>query len=234
MHTTVYARPTLCPTLIGREHEMTVLGQAVESAHNGRGSSILLLGEAGVGKSRLAREAGSLGQQRRMLALWGRCVDGGQSAPYRPFSEALLATLRGQAPPEADALRPFKPMLGRLIPYWREEAADAAESSVVLLGEAVLRLLRILAGDHGTLLVIEDLQWADPETLALIDYVSANLAKEPLMLLGTLRSDEPGPAWSMATSLRSRRFAEVLEVRRLNRTEMALMARACLGQGELP
>src|SRR5579859_7803622 len=67
MHKTVYARPTLCPTLIGREQEMAVVEQAVESAHNGRGSSILLLGEAGVGKSRLAREASSLGQQRRML-----------------------------------------------------------------------------------------------------------------------------------------------------------------------
>src|SRR5579859_78602 len=234
MHTTVYARPTLCPTLIGREPEMTVVGQAVESAHNGRGSSILLLGEAGVGKSRLAREAGALGQQRRMLAVWGRCVDGGQSAPYRPFSEALLAGLRGQAPPEVDALRPFKPMLGRLIPHWRDEVAQVAESSVVLLGEAVLRLLRILAGDRGTLVVIEDLHWADPETLALIDYLSANLAAEPLLLLGTLRSGEPGPAWSMATSLHSRRFAEIVEVRRLSQTDMGQMARACLGQSELP
>jgi len=214
---------------------MSAVGQAVESAHDGRGSSILLLGEAGVGKSRLAREAGALGQQRRMLVAWGRCVDGGQSAPYRPFTEALLATLRGQAaPPEVDALRPFKPMLGRLIPHWRDEAADVSESSVVLVGEAVLRLLRILASDRGTLLVIEDLHWADPETLALIDYLSANIAAEPLLLFGTLRSGEPGPAQSMATSLRSRRFAEVLEVRRLSHTDMGLMARACLGQRELP
>jgi DNA-binding CsgD family transcriptional regulator len=234
MHGTVYARPTLCPTLIGREREMTVVGQAIESAHNGLGSSIVLLGEAGVGKSRLARESRSLGQQRRMLALWGRCVDGGQSAPYRPFSEALLAAMRGQAAPEVDALRPFKPMLGQFIPHLRDEAADVAESSVVLAGEAVLRLLRVLAGDRGTILVIEDLHWADPETLALIDYLSANLAAEPLLLLGTLRSGEPGPARSMATSLHSRRLAEVLEVPRLSQTEMSLMARACLGHIELP
>ena len=129
MHDTVYARPTLCPTLIGREHEMAVVGQAVELAHNGLGSSILLLGEAGVGKSRLAREARSLGQQQRMLAFWGRCVDGGQSTPYQPFSEALLAGLRGQAPPEVDALRPFKPMLGRLIPHWRDEAGSRPGSA---------------------------------------------------------------------------------------------------------
>ena len=234
MHDTVYARPTLCPTLIGREHEVSVLGHAIEAAHDGRGSSVLLLGEAGVGKSRLAREARSLSEQLRMPVLWGRCVEGGQSAPYRPFSEALLAAMRGHAPPEVEALRPFKPMLGRLIPHWRDEAADVAESSVVLLGEAVLRLLRSLGGDNGTLLVIEDLHWGDAETLALIDYVSANLAAEPLMLLATLRSGEPGPAWSMATSLHSRRLAEVLEVRRLSQTEMGLMARACLRQSALP
>src|SRR5579864_9029949 len=126
MHPTVYARPTLCPTLIGREHEMSVVGQAVESAYDGRGSSILLLGEPGVGKSRLTREVALLGQQRRMLVVRGRCVDGGQSTPYRPFSEALLAGLRGQAPPEVDALGPFKPVLGRLIQHWRDEAADVA------------------------------------------------------------------------------------------------------------
>lgn len=233
MHDTVNARPTLCPTLVGREHEMSVVGQAMASAHDGHGSSLLLLGEAGVGKSRLAREARSLGQQQPMLVLWGRCVDTGQSTPYRPFSEALLAGLRGQALPEVEALRPFKPMLGRLIPHWRDET-DVAESSVVLLGEAVLRLLRIMAEDRGTLLVLEDLHWADPETLALIDYVSANLSAEPLLLLGTLRSGEPGPAREMVTSLQSRRFAEVLEVRRLNQTEVGLMARACLGQNELP
>ena len=234
MHDAVYARPTLCPTLIGREAELADLGKAVEAADSGRGSSIVLVGEAGVGKSRLAREARSLSQPRRMLVLWGRCVDGGQSTPYRPFSEALLTGLRGQAPPEVDALRPFKPMLSRLIPHWRDEAADVTESSVVLLGEAVLRLLRTLAGDQGTLLVIEDLHWADAETLALIDYISANLAAESLLLLGTLRSGEPGPATAMATSLHSRRFAQIVEVRRLSQTEMGLMARACLGQSELP
>ncbi|HLG71486.1 MAG TPA: AAA family ATPase, partial [Chloroflexota bacterium] len=228
----MYARPILCPSLSGRGEEMALVEQAVDAAATGRGSSLLLLGEAGIGKSRLAREASTRAEDRRMRVLWGRCVEGGQTAPYRPLAEALLAALRDDPPPDVPELRPFRPILGQLIPDWRSEVA--ADRSVVLLGEAILRLLRVLCGEHGGLVVLEDLHWADPETLAAVDYLGANLGREPLLLLGTLRTGEPSPALSLVTSFRSRRIGQVLELARLPESAIQQMACACLGVAELP
>ncbi|MFI5266730.1 MAG: AAA family ATPase [Chloroflexota bacterium] len=230
----MYARPMLCPTLIGRREEMRIIEQAVEAARSGRGGSIVLLGEAGVGKSRLARDAAADAEHKRMRVLWGRCVEGGQAAPYRPFAEALLTGLRGHAPPDVPELRPFKPILGRLIPDWRGEAGAAADQSVVLLGEAILRLLLVLAGDHGCLLIIEDLHWADPETLSVVEYLSANLAAEALLVFSTLRSGEPTPGLALASSLRARRVGQFLELQRLDVAETSMMAEACLDTPDLP
>ena len=228
------ARPVLCPTLIGRGDVMGAIDGSVESARGGRGATIVVLGEAGVGKSRLASEAAAHADNARMRVLWGRCVEGGQTSPYRPLAEALLGGLRGRAPPDVPELRPFKPILGRLIPDWRTEGGPAIDQSVVLLGEAILRLLVVLAGDHGCLLIVEDLHWADPETLSLIEYLSANVATEPLLLFGTLRSGEPTQALSLANSLRARRLVQVVELQRLNDAEMRLMGSACLGSADLP
>jgi predicted ATPase len=166
-------RQVLCPTLIGRHDELQAIDAALARACGGRGSSIVLSGEAGVGKSRLAQETAARAEQRRMRVLQGRCVQGGESSPYRPFAEALLAGLRGQTLPDVPELRPYKSILARLIPDWRAETAATMEQSIVLLGEAILRLLLVLGGEHGCLLVIEDLHWADAETLALVEYVGS-------------------------------------------------------------
>jgi hypothetical protein len=229
----VNTRSTLCPILIDREPEIAAIDAAIEAARGGHAGTILLLGEAGVGKSRLVREAGARAERWRVRVLWGHCVEGGYADPYRPLAEALLAGLRGQAPPDVPELRPYKPILGRLIPDWRIDVPSAAEPSVVMLGEAILRLLLVLAGDHGCLLILEDLHWADPETLALLEYLSATARTERLLLVATLRSDEPSPAQSLAHALRRGRSGQVLELARLGDHEMALMGAACLATSAL-
>jgi DNA-binding CsgD family transcriptional regulator len=226
-------RSTLCPILIGRELEIAAVDAAIEAARGGCGGTVILLGEAGVGKSRLVHEAAAHAERTRVRVLWGHCAEGGGADPYRPLAEALLAGLRGHAPPDVPELRPYRPILGRLIPDWRTDVLSAAEPSVVLLGEAILRLLLVLAGDHGCLLILEDLHWADPETLAVLEYLSATLRTEPLLLVATLRSDEPSPAQSLAHTLRRARTGQVLELARLGHHEMALMGAACLGTSAL-
>jgi DNA-binding CsgD family transcriptional regulator len=224
---------TLCPILIGREPEISAIDGAIEASRGGHGGTVILLGEAGVGKSRLLHEAATRAEHKRVRVLWGHCAEGGEADPYRPLAEAMLAGLRGHAPPDVPALRPYQPILGRLIPDWRTEVPSTAEPSVVLVAEAILRLLLVLAGDHGCLLILEDLHWADPETLALLEYLSATVGTEPLLLLATLRSDEPSPAQSLAHALRRGHTGQVLELARLDDHEMALMGAACLGASAL-
>ncbi len=195
---------------------------------------MLLAGEAGIGKSRLVREAIRAAGAREFVVLTGRAVGGGVPTPFRAFAEALVSAGRARGFPESGELDPFRPALGRLVPQWRHLYRGAGDESLVLLGEAVLRLLRVLSPDAGCLLVLEDLHWADRETLALLEYLADNLAAERVLCVGTLRDEESDTAPGLAALLEARGSADVLPLARLEPGAMARMALACLGTGRLP
>jgi DNA-binding CsgD family transcriptional regulator len=225
-------RQVLCPVLVGRDDEARHLQSALVEAGQGRGGAVLITGEAGIGKSRLVREISRTASARGYLVLTGRAVSGGVPTPFRPFAEALVSALRSGYPasPELD---PFRPALARLIPEWRQPQA-AHDESVVYLGEAVLRLLRTMAPDRGCLLVLEDLHWADRETLALLEYLADNLAGERVLCAGTLRDEDGGQAVRLAGHLEARGSASVIPLSRLGAAAVAAMTLACVGAAELP
>ena len=194
---------------------------------------MFLAGEAGIGKSRLVREIVRAAGERGLTVLAGRAVAGGAPTPFRPFAEALTSAGRAGRLPASEELDPFRPVLGRLIPEWRPPQPVPGEESPVFLGEAVLRLLRALAPRAGCVLVLEDLHWADQETLALLEYLADNLAAERVLCLATLR-DEGGEAAALASALAARGSAAVLPLGRLDPVAMADMTRACLDAADLP
>ena len=151
-------RQMLCPRLIGRSDERQTIQAAIEAARAARGSGLFVLGEAGVGKSRLAREAERLAQGAGLRTLWGRSIEGGAAIAFRPITEALLSAVRhaGPALAERAELRPFRSILGRLIPDLREDGTlpSSGDESLVVLSEAVLRLLRAIGSGRGCLLVL--------------------------------------------------------------------------------
>ncbi|HEY2284215.1 MAG TPA: ATP-binding protein, partial [Streptosporangiaceae bacterium] len=201
----------LCPVLVGRDEEARRLRAALTAAGAGRGGTLFLAGEAGIGKTRLVREIARTAGEQGLTVLTGRAVAGGAPTPFRPFAEALTAAGRAGRLPAGPDLGPFQPVLGRLIPQWRPVPVQPApgqlapgqlapvqpapvqpvpgEESPVFLGEAVLRLLRALAPPAGCVLVLEDLHWADRETLGLLEYLADNLATERVLCLATVRED---------------------------------------------
>lgn len=223
----VHVEQVLCPVVVGREREISTLVELVGAAGDRSGGAVFLIGEAGVGKSRLAHAAREAAEARGHRVLWGRAVPSGSPVPYRPLAEALHSALRGGASPDAPELRPFLPALGHLVPEWSVGAAPI-EDSVVTRAEAVLRLLRALGRDGGCLLVLDDLQWADADTLAVVEYLADNLAAEPAALVVTLRADE-GDALVLALALRARHAATVIAVEPLDDDLVKGMAAACLG-----
>src|SRR5207247_8069901 len=86
----VLTRQVLCPDLIGRAQELGVLIAALDGVRAGRGRMVLLLGEAGIGKSRLARETMAEARRRGFSVLAGRSSDGRAAVAYRPLAAALL------------------------------------------------------------------------------------------------------------------------------------------------
>jgi hypothetical protein len=227
-------RQVLCPVLVGRSGELRALLDALDGAAAGRGTTAVVVGEAGAGKSRLVRELSGVARARGLPVLIGRAAAGAVPVPFRPLAEAVLGELRHHGLPDPPELRPFRPALGRLVPEWRpREPLDVAESLVVL-GEGVLRLLRALAGGRGCLLVLEDLHWADPETLAVLEYLADNLAGERVLCLATLRPEEAGAGRQLADALAARRAATVVPLGRLEEAATVELARACLGAAALP
>ncbi len=228
-------RPVLCPRLIGRDGELQTIGAALEAGRAGRGGSIFLLGEAGVGKSRLAREAERLAVAHGLRVLWGRSVEGGAAVAYRAIAEALLSALRRDGLPHHEPeLQPFYRILSRLIPDWREPDAAPVDDSLVLLSEALIRLLRAMGCNAGCLLVLEDLHWADSETLSVLEYLSANAADERLVILATSRPEPSCAALALARSLAAHRVATVVDLARLTPDAVHAMASACLDNADVP
>jgi predicted ATPase len=224
----------LCPVLVGREGESVEVGAAVARAVAGRGAALMVLGEAGIGKSRLAREAIDLARAEGAAVLIGRAVPGGRATAFRALTEALLGGMREGGPPADPELDPFRAHLGRVVPQWRRGGDAFGEASDVILAEGVLRLLRAVAGQSGCLLVLEDLHWADSETLAVVEYLADNLAGEPVLCLATIRSGERSAAEGLAYSLSARRTARILELAPLADAEVVAMAAACLGRRSSP
>src|ERR687897_901971 len=147
--------------LVGREAERAVLSGWLDEAAGGAGRVGVVLGEAGIGKSRLLDALAAEASDRAMEVLRGRAVHATAPVAYRPLSEALRALVRaGRAPSRRD-LAPFDQFLGALMPEGSGPDAGPLEHSVLTIAEAVLRFLHAAtkgeAKRPGCLLVLEDL-----------------------------------------------------------------------------
>ncbi len=220
----------LCPALIGRRREMDVLTQV---AHAGGGGVVAVLGEAGIGKSRILREVCRDASVRGRVVVTGRAVQGRRPLPYRPLAEALISACRRSGLPDDACLIPYRAALGRLLPEWhRPDLAGAAETSLVL-AEGVLRLLTVLGADTGVLFTIDDLHWADPETLDVVEYIADHARDQRLTVVVTARSGTSGGA-GLLRDLVDRRTATLVELAPLSDPEVVTMACRSLDVATLP
>lgn len=223
-------RDVRCPVLVGREPEVEALTAAVRRAVEGDGGLVFVVGEAGVGKSRLAAVAAAEARAKGMAVLRGRAAPSPAPVPYRPLAEAFLSVLRASGPPPG-----LSPALSVLIPAWAHPGEDRpAEPSLILLGEAVLDLLRVVAGPKGATVVLEDLHWADMGTLELLDYVADKLEGSAVVVVVTVRTGEGSEAERQAARLRSRRQASVIDLSRLVPGGVRTMVSALLETDDVP
>jgi DNA-binding CsgD family transcriptional regulator len=215
------------PFIVGREKEIHDIREALSGARSGRGSSVFLVGESGIGKSRLAAAAAEIAAAAGMRLLRGRGSVIGSMVPFRSLTEALFSLSRDENPVDIEALGPYRPILARLVPDWGEPASQDA-GSVVVLAEAVLRLTGLAGRGRGCLLSLDDLQDADAETLAVVEYLIDNLDRQPTAIIGTIRSEQC-PALRLARLAAQRGTAVLVELDRLSPEEVVQLAAGCLG-----
>lgn len=214
----------LSPLLIGREQESALLGPLVRAAAEGRGGAVFLTGDAGIGKSRLVADCVYQALDDDMVVLRGRGSGSSRDVSCKPLKEALFSFARTHGPPDDPALAPYLPALTTLLPEWRTAPATA---ELVVLSEAVLRLLIAIGRERGCVLVLEDLHDADSETLAVVEYLADNLHGFPVLLLANLRGHS-SPARRLADDCARRRTATLVELGPLTGADIGDLAAACL------
>src|SRR5438128_8689714 len=226
----------LCPTLVGRDEQLFALEDALLAAHRGESRFVALGGEAGMGKTRLARELAKRAQRLEWQVLWGACSEAELPLPYPPLVRALgnylsgedverLAGLLGAARLE---LAQLFPQLGGDEPA--SSLGDPAQAKLRLF-EAVVALLAVPAREHGLLLVVEDVHWADSATRELLDHLARRLTSMRSLVLVTYRSDELDRRHPLAPLLQTWRrsgVAESVALSPLDQGELAEMIAAIL------
>ena len=223
--------------MCGRDEEMRTLRDAFARAAAGQGGLAFITGEPGIGKSRLVRELAGHARAAGAVAVTGRAVPGGSSIPYRPLTEALLQILRDRPLPSDDDMRAWLPELQAILPGIgpSPEAGrpgDAAASPVAR-AEGVIRLLRHLGARAGLVVALEDLHWADPDTLAVLEYLADNVGGERVLFVATSRDEPHSEGAGLARRLADRRAVTRLTLGRLGAEDVERMVRACLaGAGD--
>src|SRR3989441_3171932 len=183
----------LCEALVGRDAEISLLEDALLAALRGDGGVVIVGGEAGMGKTRVVSELATRARRSGCVVVSGACSEAELSLPYLPFLEAIgnhlakedVSALRERLGTAAGELAQLFPQMGSAAP-----AGNDAQQAKLRLFESILLLLRDAARSGALLLILEDLQWADPATRELLDYATRRLRSTNVLILATYRTDE--------------------------------------------
>ena len=184
---------------VGRRAERAELGAALDRALGGQGQLVLVAGEAGIGKTRIAEELCAEARSREALGWPGGAAARGAGAPaYWPWRQALRAYAAGRPPDEVAAeLGPDVAELAQLLPELahvegaRRPATELdPEMARFRLFDAMTACLRSAAAARGLVVVLDDLHWADRASLLLLGFVAGELADTRLLVVGTYRDVE--------------------------------------------
>jgi len=230
------------PAFVGRAAELGLLDEAWRRAAAGRSAVVVVGGEAGVGKTRLVDEFTRHCQAEGVRVLVGGCIElGEEGAPFAPVVAALHGMLRGMEPEAARSwIGHGRADLARLLPELGGPPAGDGQavgpeltSAQGRLFELLLDLVERIADERPTVLVLEDLHWADQSTRDLLGFLARGLRRPGLLLVLTYRTDElhrRHPLRPFLAELERIRWVERVELQRFDRPELIAQLSGILGE----
>jgi DNA-binding CsgD family transcriptional regulator/tetratricopeptide (TPR) repeat protein len=216
--------------LVGRQQELAsieeVLAAGALAPHGG--GTMFLSGMPGIGKSRLAREASARAEAAGFRTAHVRCAP--DRSALRPLQELVFDVVR-------DSSQSDDAQVEQLLPTLRSLTSDAAEHhaddlSILVLAESLLRALDAARAGQPLLVVFEDVHWAAPETIAVLEHLVDHGPAHGITLLATLRP-EPAPSADLVVNAVARRAARLIDLAPLSRDETGHLASLCLDGGPL-
>ncbi|MGH9247427.1 MAG: ATP-binding protein, partial [Acidimicrobiales bacterium] len=172
--------------LVGRDHVLRAAETALGRAFAGDGRLVLLAGEAGIGKTSVARAIAGRAEADGAIVRWGVCWEGQESVPFALWIDCLRR-------PGGDACASAA---SRLEEGGFEATADGggAARGRLRLHAAVVDAIADAAASRPQVIILDDLHWADAPSVDLLVAVAAHLPSMPTLIVGTYRDDELGPA----------------------------------------
>jgi eukaryotic-like serine/threonine-protein kinase len=189
-------------TFVGRERELATLGGALDDAFAGRGRLVLLSGEPGIGKSRLAEELAVRARARGGRVLVGRCWEAGGAPAYWPWVQALrgyvreaeAGTLRAELGGGAPQLAQIVPEVRQRLPDLPEPVSADSEGARFRLFDATAEFLRAASSKRPLVVILDDLHAADLPSLLLLQFVARDLTSMHVAVCGAFRDVDPLPS----------------------------------------
>ena len=227
---------------VGREAERAEFRRLMEQTKAGSGALVMVGGEPGVGKSRLAEELRQRCEGDGFVTFVGHCYEAAGAPPYIPIVEAYEQALA--AAPSPEAFRQFlgdeAPEVARLVPKLRRLCPDIppplelpAEQERRYLFNSVFEVLARTAAAQPTLLVLDDIHWADEPTMLLIAHIAERIAEIPVLMVGLYRDSEVDAGRPLSRTfeeLARRRLARRIRLERLPVDGVAQMLTGLAGQ----
>lgn len=198
---------------VGRERETEDLRSSLEAILSGRGRAVMVSGEMGIGKTRLAAELGTYASLRGAKVLWGRCYEGEGAPSYWPWVQVVRSYVHDRDPGElssemgsgaADIAQVVSEVRDRL-PGLPQPASADPEQARFRLFDAITAFLKNAASTSPLVLILDDLHWADRASLLLLQFLAAQLRGSRILVLGTYRDadiDEVHPLSEVLAALR--------------------------------
>lgn len=211
-----------------RATELHAVDTALALALSGRGGSLVLAGDAGMGKTWLITEAMRRARRAGLTVMRGRAT--GHTLRLRALREALASFTRESGADYRNALGPYAAVLGRLIPEWSSDP-DISDADQLVLAEGLLRLLGEVGRERGCVLLLDDLHHADPETVAVLDYLMDNVADRPIALIGSMRLDDTPMAAVVEAAVR-RQVCVHMRLEPVSAARLGSLIRVWLGGSE--
>ncbi|HEV2775839.1 MAG TPA: AAA family ATPase [Solirubrobacteraceae bacterium] len=222
--------------LIGRSEEWHALSDAWRRALDGQSQLTVIAGEAGVGKSRLGEELRDWAARQGFVTAISRCYAAAGSLAYAPVVELLRSSEIAAGLRRLDD--PWLVELARLLPELHAERPELPAAAPLSDDWQSARLLdglshAVLAEGRPLLLVVDDLQWSDLETIGWLHHLLRSRSRAGLLIVSTVRSEEVGPQHPLQSLLHDARSSgqlTELELGPLGRVDTAMLAGAICGR----